>query len=69
MLQAADNSAEVNALRSQREEDEIRVNSGIKVFKLLSNKIYMSTMLVIAFMYFSVAGLQFWTIQYMQTVL
>lgn len=32
------------------------------VFSLICNPIYMSTMLIITSMYFSVTGLQFWTI-------
>jgi len=39
------------------------------ILELVTNPVYMSTMIVMSSMYFSSTGLQFWTIQYMVSVL
>ena len=44
-------------------------NSLLDILDLVRNPVYMSTMIVMSSMYFSSTGLQFWTIQYMATIL
>ena len=48
--------------RSSKKRESAGIPMLNDVFALLSNPIYMSTMFVITSMYFSVTGLQFWTI-------
>ena len=39
------------------------------ILSLISNPVYLLTMLTLSSMYFSSTGLQFWTIQYLQEIL
>lgn len=69
--------AEEKGLVESRQSGRARTESqnfaeshfGSDVLALVCNPVYISTMLVICSMYFSSTGLQFWTIQYMQTIL
>ena len=60
--------------RSKRSQNQLSTNlnssnSLTDILDLIANPVYMSTMLVMSSMYFSSTGLQFWTIQYMATIL